>query len=207
MRTRVSRGQRYLKLFVVAVWTALVLAAFARGNHVLGVGYGIGFAVVIGGVLYVVARAALESERHRMALPLSVVVVLLVAPMALILSFPAWVSPDMRHFVEKQRIDRSVRSELRAVFSSDSRFADLGVSTMQLKCVNVTIRGTVAKKGDLQLLRSRVFDQCDHLSLCILHWDVRDRETGAMVEGLDSELFGDDREVDTPQRTRGNESD
>jgi len=184
-----SHGGLKLSLFVVC--SSLVAVAFARGNYLLGFNCGIGYAIVAGVMLRLICRR--DSRPSRIAIWRRSVLAVLTIPLAYVLAFPASINPDIQYFIEDQKTDRSVRSELYAVLSSDASFAGLAVSTTRLKVVNVTITGSVNNKNDMQRLRYRIFDECDHLSKCVLHWHVTDRDTGAIVEGVDSELFGKDR--------------
>jgi hypothetical protein len=180
-----------LGLFVVFV--SLSAVAFARGNYLLGFGCGITYAFVAAAMLYLIVRR--DSQGPRKTIWRRSVLGVLAIPLAYVLCFPASINPDLQYLIKDRRTDRSVRSELYAVFSSDARFADLAVSTTQQKVVIVTITGSTNNKSDLQQLRSRIHDECEHLSICVLRWDVTDRETGTNIEGLDSELFGDDRDA------------
>jgi hypothetical protein len=76
------------------------------------------------------------------------------------------------------------------VFASDSAFRDLSVSTVHLKPVNVTIRGTLTTRSDLDQLRARIIAECPALTRggCVLHWDVTLRDPAQRITGLDSEL-------------------
>jgi hypothetical protein len=165
---------------------SLAAIAFARGNYLLGFGYGMGYAFIAAAIAYAFCRPHANTTSRRCVLAL------LAIPLGYVLAFPASINPELQYFIDDQKIARSVRSELNAVFASDSRFANLAVSTRQLKCVNVTISGSLNNRNELPPLRGRIYDECQHIQKCILHWQITDRQTGSRIGQLDSTLLGRD---------------
>jgi hypothetical protein len=161
--------------------------AFLRGDHLLGFEYGVTYAFIAVGLLWFLARALVLPERPSLVGAAAVVVFAL--PVGFVMAFPASVNPDVQRFINKQADDRAARQELAAVFASDTAFRDLSVSTTHLKIVNVTVRGPLPGRPDLDRLRARIAGECRVLKRCPLHWDVTLRDSGQRVEGLDSDLF------------------
>ncbi len=174
-------------LLLGALAAALAPVAFLRGDYLLGFGYGVTYALVAVGLVWFLARCLVLPDRPSPVGAAAVIVLSL--PLGYVMAFPASVNPDVRHFIHQQADDRAARQELAAVFASDPAFRDLSVSTTHLKVVNVTVRGPLPGRPDLDRLRARVAGECPVLRRCPLHWDVTLRAAGQRVEGPDPELF------------------
>jgi hypothetical protein len=174
-------------LLFVAAAVAGVVVAFLRGNYLLGIGCGILYAIIAIVLFWLFARSRTPAGS------VSVVRVGLMAVLALpvgyVMAFPASVNPDVQVFIDLQATDRRARAELSAVFASDPSNRDLSVSSVHRKVVNLTIRGSLATRTDLDRLRDRLAAECPALGECVLHWDVTLRDTGQRVDGLDRDLF------------------
>lgn len=174
-------------LAFAAVSAVLIPAAFLWGNHLLGLESGILYVVVTAGLLWLFARSFATPGRPSLWRAAAILAVSL--PVGFVMADPAAVNPDVRHFIDKQATDRAARQELGAVFASDPAYGDLSISTTHLKAVNVTIRGSLNGRPDLDRLRARIVGECPVVDRCALHWDVTLRESGQRIDGLDSELF------------------
>jgi hypothetical protein len=179
------------RLVFLALGAVLCTVAFRRGNHLLGPETGVAYLAVTAGVLWILARSFLLTERP--SLVRAAVIAALSVPVGFAMGFPASINPDVQVFINKQATDRAARAELAAVFASDPAFGGLSISTTHLKVVNVTIHGTLKNHPDLSRLRDRIESKCHVVKLCPLHWDVTLREPGQRIVGLDSELFKADR--------------
>jgi hypothetical protein len=175
------------RLLFAAVGVAVVMAAFLRGNYLLGLGCGIVYAAIALALLWLLARA--RTPAGDVSVARVVFVMLFALPVGYALAFPASLNPAVQVFIDKQATDRRARAELAAVFASDAAYRDLSVSSVHLKVVNITVRGSMASRSDLQRLRSRIGGECPALGECFLHWDVVLRDTGERVSGLDRDLF------------------
>lgn len=168
---------------------SLVLSAlaFLRGNQLLGPGAGVAYLAITAGVLWILARSLALATTP--SLLRAAVIAALAIPVGLAMGYPASINPDVQIFIDMQTTDRAARAELAAVFASDPAFAGLAASTVHLKAVNVTIRGSLPNRANLTRLRDRINRECPTLKQCPLHWQVVLREPGERVEGLDHELF------------------
>ncbi len=156
------------------------IAAFARGNYLLGQVAGIAYALVAFGIsIFITSELSQRATApgHRTFCITATVLV------SLALSFPAFISSDIQISLEQHAVDRAARTELNLLFASDPRFADLHVSTNQLKVINVTISGSVENSEAFDLLHSRLLDRAEHFSDCILHWSILDRSSSASIDG------------------------
>lgn len=180
MRPPVARA------FALMCGAAMAAVAYRRGHLLLGAEVGVLYAGVAVGLVWLVAR--LLTRTGRPFLPRAVAAVAVTVPIAAVMADPAAVSPDLQHFIDKQATDREARRELAAVFATDPSYADLTTSTAHVKVVNVTVRGLVGGRPDLDRLRARVAAECPAVQRCVLHWDVRFRDTGGRFAGLDREL-------------------
>ena len=169
-----------------AFFVAYILAAYCRGNHLLGSEVGISYAVVATLITILILRALSQSPLPTFRL---VFLALFAIPVSLAFAFPTYLNSDVQHFVNKQTTDRNARGELATLFASDSAFRNLGVSTTHLKVVNVEIHGTVPTKPDLDRLRSQVLDQCQFVDHCFVHWRIHVRDESKTYTGLDDEPF------------------
>jgi hypothetical protein len=183
-------SQRVLRVLFAAVGVGLCAVAFLRGYCLLGTAWGVLYVAATLGLLWLLARSlvsggSLSFVRVALATALSLAV-------GFMMAWPASVNPDVRHFIDKQAVDRAARADLAAVFASDPAYRNLSVSTFHLKPVNVTVRGTLGTRSDLDRLRARIIAECPALTRggCVLHWDVTVRDPAQRINGLDSELFG-----------------
>lgn len=177
------------KIFAAAGIPVMV-AAFLRGNHLLGLDCGVIYAAVALALLWLLARS--RTSTGSVSLMRVAVVVALAVPVGYAMAFPASINPDVQVFIDKQATDRRARAELAAVFDSDQAFGDLSVSSVHLKIVNLTVRGALHTQTDLDLLRSRIAVECPTLGPCALHWEVTLRNSGQRLRGLDRDLFQED---------------
>jgi len=169
------------RLAIITGSTTLIIVAFLRGNHLLGIETGAVYALVATGILALLAQ---ENSRWIVAL-----IAMMSIPVAIVMAYPASFSPDLQHFIDKQATDRAVCESLYHVFDSDPAFADLSVSTVHLKVVNFTIHGALHTKADFERLRRLIVN--DRLVRGPLHWDILLLDTGTKEAGLDRELFPD----------------
>ncbi len=176
---RLSRPPRLVLATIASV--ALCVAAFLRGNYLLGPGCGCAYAAVSLGFLFLLAGS-------RTAVRAAVVTVLSLAA-GLVMAWPASINPDVQHGIDKQAVDRVARTELAAVFGSDEAYRDLAISSVHLKVVNITVRGSLGTRSDLYRLQSQIAAECPTLGTCVLHWEVTLRDSGQRVNGLDRDLF------------------
>jgi len=151
---------------------SLVLAAFCRGDYLLGRGHGILFAICAALVSILVLRASCQSPLPKFRL---MFLAALSIYMSLAFTFPSYLNSDLRHFVVTHAVDRQVRGELATLFASDPAFHDLRVSTVRFKILSVQIHGSVPSKTDLDRLRSLAFDQCQAIKKCYVEWDIHVR--------------------------------
>ncbi len=167
----------------VVVGLLLAIAAYCRGQYLLGFPAGILYGIVVFGVVWLLARSV-----HRKPLSVQAVVfALILTPIVSILAFPATINPDVRHFIRKQETDRTLRAEIDRVIHSHPDFGELSVKTTHLKVVNITIKGTFRDHNALRQFRHRILSECPTLKLCPLHWDVRIQDD--VIQGLDLQLF------------------
>jgi hypothetical protein len=173
-------------MLVAIFFIAFILAAYGRGAYLLGQGVGFTYAVVASLISVLFFRALSQSPLPKLRL---VMLLLLTTSVSLAFAFPTYVNPDVQHFVDKEATDRNARRELATLFSNDSAFRELGVSTTHLKVVNVEIHGTVPSRSDLERLRSKVLGQCQFVDRGFVHWRVHVREDSTTYTGLDDEEF------------------
>lgn len=171
-------------MFLVVSFISFVLAAYSRGNFLLGRGTGIVYAFVATLIVVLFIRALAQSPVSKLRL---VCLILFALVVSIAFAFPALLNSDIQHFINKQTADRTARAELSRVFGADAAFRDLSVSTIHLKAVNVTIHGEVPMKTDLDRLRSQVLDHCSFVDKCGLNWRIRVRDESQTYTGQDRE--------------------
>jgi hypothetical protein len=130
---------------------AVILAAYCRGNYLLGMGVGITYAIVASLIVLLAVRALRQTPVPKMRIAL---LVLFAVPVGFALAFPAHINPDVQVFINKQTVDRNARSELTAIFATDPAFSDFGISTTHLKCINVEVHGSVPTKEGANSVRN-----------------------------------------------------
>ena len=173
-------------LLIAMTFIAVVIAAFSRGNYLLGTGVGIIYAVVATMVLMMIAREFRETPLPKLRL---VFLVLIAIPVCLAFAFPAYINSDIQIFVDKQADDRDARNELHAIFATDPGFSDLSISTTHLKIVNVEIYGTVPSKNDLDRIKKLVFERCTFTERCFLHWRLRVQNDSTTYVAQNDDVF------------------
>lgn len=179
--------RRVSRICFAAVVVAVAAAAFVRGNYLLGPATGIAYAVITLALCWLVSRARTRSGV--ISTPQMTLAVAIALPVGYGMAFPASINRDVQYFIDRQATDRRVRSELAAVLSSDSAYNDLAVSSLQSKCVLITISGALPSRAALVRLRSRIIDECPAIGQCLLRWEVTLQDTGLRIDGADSDLF------------------
>lgn len=165
---------------------ALVLAAFSRGNYLLGTGVGITYAVVALMIILLITRAIRETPVPKLRLAF---LVLFSIPVCLAFAFPTYINSDVQIFVDKQTDDRDARNELNAIFAEDPAFSNLSISTTHLKIVNVEIYGTVSNNTDLDRIQQLVYERCGFVEHCFIHWRIRVRSDSTMYVARNDDAF------------------
>jgi len=183
-------SRRVVRILFAAVGIGLSTVAFFRGSYLLGPAWGVIYVAITIGLLWIFARSL--PPTGNLSLVRVAVFTALSLAVGYVMGWPASVNPDLQHFIDKQAVDRAARAELAAVFASDPIYGDFSVSTVHLKPVNVTVRGALGTRADLERLRARTIAECPALTQggCVLHWDVTLRDPAQRIDGLDSQLFG-----------------
>ena len=156
-------------MLTTVFFIAIMLAAYSRGNYLLGVIHGLVYAMVAACAAAILWGMISQSPVPKLRLSL---LILIVIPIALIFAFPTYFNPQLQHFVDKQATARNARAELNKLFGSDPAFSDLGVLTIKLKAVGIEIYGSVPIKSDLDRLRMQILDQCQCVDDCIVHLSI-----------------------------------
>lgn len=181
--------QRYwnFRVRIGCVTVAAGTAAFLRGNWLLGAEAGFIFCVVTAAAISMLAQA--RSATGRFARAERVLAVLLAAFVATVVAAPTLLSPRVQSSIDQHRFEVDLREAVRTLLVSDPEFAQLTVTTMQLKVLNVTISGRVPTADGLQRLRTRLQAESPSLQRVLLHLDVTVAESGDRFCGVDKELF------------------
>jgi hypothetical protein len=198
MRGAASRS--IARALFAAAGVAAVVVAFVRGDYLLGLECGVVYAAIALALLWLLMRS--RTPAGRVSVVRAGFVVAFALPVGYAMAFPASLNPDVQVFIDKQATDRKARAELAAVFASDPVYRDLSVSSVHLKVVNVTVRGSLGARPDLDRLRSRIAGECPAFGECFLHWEVSLRDTAQRVDGLDSDLFQTAEPGAAPDRGR-----
>lgn len=156
-------------LVLAIFFISFILAAYCRGDHLLGQSAGVTYAIVASLITMLFFRELSQSPLPKIRL---LVLVLFTIPVSLAFAFPTYVNPDVQHFVNKETVDRRARRQLAMLFENDTAFRELGVSTTHLKVVCVEIHGTIPTESDLDRLRSQVLNHCQFVDHCFVHWRI-----------------------------------
>ncbi|WP_186775070.1 hypothetical protein [Allorhodopirellula solitaria] len=103
---------------------------------------------------------------------------------------PATFSPDVQHFINKYKNDRTARRELATLLEENADYRDIRFETEQLKVVFVSIRGTVPNGGVIDSLLADL-SRLDFVRYCSLDGRLTARDTGAVHEFSDDHLHFD----------------
>lgn len=158
-------------LLVGVFFVAYILAAYGRGNYLLGAG--IMYAIIAALIALLFLRTLLQSPLPKFRFAFLVLFATLVS---LAFAFPMYLNPDVQYFVNDRATERNARNELAMVFAGDAAFRDLAVSTTRRKIVNVEIRGTVPTTSALNRLQSHLNERCQFMDDCLVHWEVEVRD-------------------------------
>lgn len=167
-------------MLLALFFLSYVLAAYTRGDYLLGRGAGVMYAVVASVLAVLFYRALSDNRTSKLTFGVLIVVTVLASAA---FAFPSYLNPDMQHFVNAQAEERNARQELAELLASDPAFSDLGVTMTQLKILNVEIQGSVPTDSDLERLRSGVLDKCDFVRYSYIHWKVEVRDSGKVFSG------------------------
>ena len=173
------------RLLFAAAGAPVVVAAFLRGNYLLGLVCGAVYAVIAVAILWLLARSRIPAGG--VSVMRAVFVVTFALPIGYALAFPASINPDVQSFVDNHR----ARAELADVLESAPVYRGLSVSPRPPKEVYITVHGSLGTRGEFEQLRSRLGEECPTLGECGLDWDVYLRDARETVSGLDDELFED----------------
>lgn len=160
--------------------TVAVAAAVAWGHYLLGATIAVVFGLLSAGAIFVVWRVFATARKFRRFQ--QVVVVMFAASVFSVLAFPASFSPDLHHFIEDHRIERLTQGQLKTVFQSSPKYADLRFSCDFTKCIVVVVSGRIDNEADLRTLRQMIFDTCPHVSSRWLFWNLTVQETKATYD-------------------------
>lgn len=175
-----------LSLLLAMASLAIVLAAFSRGNYLFGARAGITYATVALALLAMLSRAIRETPVPRLRLAF---LALFSMVTCFGFAFPAYINPSVYSIVRKQADARLARQELRAVFAEDPAYAELTVQTTPLKIVNVDINGAVPSKVDVERLQLCVYQRCEFVQRCFVHWRLRAHEDSKTYVARNNEAF------------------
>lgn len=182
MKRSVFRTNALLFLGTASV---LCIAAFLRGNYLLGPWYASLYVVVTLGLLWLLFRSFTHTSRPSLARLSLVLVSCLLAGFAM--AFPAAINPDMQVFIDHEASARTARAELAKVFAADLAFGDLSANSVVLRAVTITVQGSLAKRADFDRLRSRVVEECPALTRCFLRWEITIHDPAQRIDAWDPE--------------------
>jgi len=180
-------AQTIARTSYIVVQIGFTLAAFLRGDHLLGIGCGVMYATVTIALFWLLALS--RSSVGSMSITRVVFLLLFALPVGYAMAFPAAINPDVQFFIDKQSIDRRMRAELAKVFASDLAYRTLTFTSFQGKDVTITVRGSVSTRATLNRLRCQIAMECPARSECSLYWNVSIQNTGQQIDGSDRELF------------------
>lgn len=180
----------------ILLWSCGMLlagVAFARGDYLLGWQTGLFYAIAIVEFFWLIVR---RTETPTIASRVGKIVLCLLAiPMVYGMAFPASINSDVQVIIDKQQLDRDVRTDAKSIITRDQRFSDLSVSSVHLKVVNITISGNMQREADLHEFRTQLVQESEAIRKCNLHWDITIDDSGQAIQGLDRDLFERNQEV------------
>lgn len=169
------------QIMAAAAGVAACLAAYFRGDYLLGPGCGALYVGVSLGLLWLLARSRSKLQAACMAV--------LTLACAFAMVWPASINPWVQVGIDEHAVERAARTELGAVLASDPAYRHLSVSSVKLKVVNISVRGTLSTRADFGRLQARLPRECPALGKCVLEWDVAFRDSSPRVAGFDRDLF------------------
>ena len=177
------------QFLIVFTFINVVIAFFACGNHLFGVGAGITFGLITAGCLFIVWREFRAQQRFR--IPRRIIAILFACVVLLILAFPAKFNPDLNDLIGGHQVERATRSQLQNVFYGDPRFSRLDFQCQFTKCIVVRVKGNINTRSDLLDLRTKIFSSCPHISSRWLYWELTIDDTAVRINDCDLTIFGD----------------
>jgi hypothetical protein len=168
------------KLIRWGILFAVVISAVAWGNHLLGRTPAVVFGFIAAAVLFFVYRVFVTARKFQC---FQQTVTLLFATFVFsVLAFPAFFSPDLRYFIEDHRVERLTQGQLKTVFQSNQKYANLCFSCNFTKCIVVEVSGRLESEADLRTLRQMIFDTCPHVSSRWLFWKITLQDSNAIYD-------------------------
>ena len=171
------------RMIFTAVAAVIAMAAFWRGNQLLGVTCGVSYVLMTIALIWLLARSL--SFREGGSVFRVAVALLLATSVGFCMTFPSSVNWRVQYAIEQHAIDRNAKRELATLFGTDHAFQGLSVSSVQLKLVNLSVHGSLATRADFDRLRSRISDECPTVGKNILLWDIALCDSGTRIEGVE----------------------
>ncbi len=102
---------------------------------------------------------------------------------------PTWLSQDVQYSIDNISNERKMRSELHDVFDDDVRFSSLRSSFTQLKCMNITMSGSLPDASSLDDVRAAIADNCPTVcEMALVSWGIRLNDSGERIETNDGRM-------------------
>ncbi|TWT56406.1 hypothetical protein CA85_42190 [Allorhodopirellula solitaria] len=166
---------------------AITCVLLLRGHYLLGPSVGITFAFMTLAIAVIGYRyLCIQTPTRTGVVMFSIFAMTCTA----IMFTPATFSPDVQHFINKYKNDRTARRELATLLEENADYRDIRFETEQLKVVFVSIRGTVPNGGVIDSLLADL-SRLDFVRYCSLDGRLTARDTGAVHEFSDDHLHFD----------------
>lgn len=160
----------------------VAIGAYARGDYLLGWDVGIAYALVAVAVALCVVSAGLRRPTAPWPFAFAIAGAVVVG---LVLFYPASVNSDVDIFIQKQADDRSVRSELYALFESDPQYSGLSLTTWHAKVVVATVSGVVQDLDVVDELATHLKVVSKHHPMVVVDWELTCRDSGRTIDTSD----------------------
>ncbi len=174
---------------LIAIGLLLCIAAFLRGQYLLGTSAAVTFFLLVAASTFVVYRVFITNRRHNIAR--RTIASLFATSVFALLCFAPIVSPNIASLSSRHRTQIRTETQLRDILTPDSRFAHVRATCEAKKALFVTIHGRVQSSTDLMELRARLLAECPDIEPAFLYWRLSVDDSNELYEGRDSDIFGD----------------
>ncbi|PHQ31378.1 hypothetical protein CEE69_31435 [Rhodopirellula bahusiensis] len=174
---------------LIAIGLFLCIAAFLRGQYLLGTSAAVTFCLLVAASTFVAYRVFITNRRHNIAR--RTIASLFATTVFAVLFFSPSVSPGIASLSRRHRTQIRAETQLLNVLTPDSRFADVRATCDAKKALFVTIHGRVESDTDLMELRAQLIAECPDIEPAFLYWRLSVNDSNELYDGRDSDIFGE----------------
>ena len=160
-------------MLVVIFLFSSILAAYTRGDYLLGRGVGVVYAIVASMLAVLFYRAFSDNRTNKLQLGALTVTTVIVT---VFFAFPGHWNWNVQISIDDHAEERAAETELARLFATDPAFGRLDATARHQKGLWVRIKGVVPTQADYDRLRQQVQEECELGIYREIDWCIAIRE-------------------------------